>query len=322
MTRKRRALALCLALGCLGAAQPPAAAPAPAVRRPPPGYEDVYANRKRLLIIADISTGNQSAHWAISHAAAVIEQMGRSSGAYVAFIRTDTELITRGEVCGRGDYARGGSRQSCGRNLDYFDAVLFYTNGETNLSPSQRQDLLAYVREGHGFIGVHTATATAYGWPEYGEMIGGYFDNHPWMIADARIIVERPDFPAMRRLRTGMTIRDEHYQMRPAPYSRGTVDVLARLDPASVDLANPGVHRADRDFPVAWIRSYGRGRVFYSGLGHTDASWDDARIRTLFHEGIRWALGYGDAVPRPHPIPGGADARLSPRAARNSGRDR
>ncbi|MES2443208.1 MAG: ThuA domain-containing protein [Pseudomonadota bacterium] len=298
--KHRLALTLLAALGCVGAATPQDAPP----RTPPPGYEDAYAGKKRLLVIADISTGNQTAHAALSHAASVIEQLGRESGAYVTFIRTDTDLVTKSEVWGKGDYAKGGAKASRGRNLDYYDAVLFYTNGETTMSPQQKQDLLDFVaKDGKGFIGVHTATATGYGWPEYGRMIGGTFDNHPWMIASARIIVERPDFPAMRRFRTGMTIRDEHYQMRADPYSRDRVDVLARLDPASVDLRNPGVHRTDQDFPVAWIKSWGRGRVFYSGLGHTDASWDDPRVRAMYLEGIRWALGYGNAVPRPHPIP-------------------
>jgi type 1 glutamine amidotransferase len=99
---------------------------------------------------------------------------------------------------------------------------------------------------------------------------------------------------------TGMVLTDEHYQMRAAPYSRRTIDVLARLDPSSVDLANPGVNRADRDFPVAWIKRYGRGRVFYSTLGHTDESWDDPRIQSMYLEGIRWALGSGRDEVRPH----------------------
>jgi len=271
-------------------------------RKPPPGYEDVYAGKKRLLVIADLSTGNQSAHMAVSHAAAVIEQIGRASGAYVTFIRTDTDWITRQETWGKNDYAKGGPKQARGKNLSYFDAVLFYTNGETSLSDAQKADLLAYIRSGKGFIGVHTATATATSWPEYGEMIGAYFDNHPWMIANAKIIVERPKFPAMKALRTGMTLRDEHYQMR-APYDRSKVDVLARLDPAGIDLKAPMVHRTDADFPVAWIKNYGQGRVFYSGLGHTDASWDDPRIRTMYLEGIKWALGSGDTVPQPHAIP-------------------
>ncbi len=280
------------------AQQPPAQPPS----GPPPGYQDVYANKKRLLIIADITTGQQTAHSALSHAAAVIEQIGRKSGAYVSFIRTDTDLITKGEVWGKGDYAKGGTKQSKGRNLDYYDAVLFYTNGETNLSDQRKQDLLDYIaKDGKGFIGVHTATATAYKWPAYGEMIGGWFDNHPWGIADAKIIVERPDFPAMKPFHTGDTLHDEHYQITATPYSRAKVDVLARIDTSSVNMKNPNVHRTDGDFPVAWIKSYGKGRVFYSDLGHTDASWDDPRVRTMYLEAIKWALNGGE-TPKPHPL--------------------
>ena len=256
---------------------------------------------KRLLIIADHSSGNQTAHGASSHAVATIERLGRQSGAYVATIRTDMTLVTKGEVWGKGDYAKGGARESRAATLDHYDAVLFYTNGETDLSDAQKRDLLAFVHaDGKGFIGVHSAAATAYSWPEYGQMLGGVFDNHPWKVTTARVIVERSDFPAMRGWSTGMTLTDEHYQMRAAPYSRRDIDVLARLDPASVDLSNPGVHRTDHDFPVAWIKRYGKGRVFYSGLGHTDESWDDPRVQSMFLEGIRWALGSGSGEVRPH----------------------
>ena len=133
---KRRIAAALVAFLALSAQ-----APAPP-RTPPPGYEDAYAHKKRLLIIADLSTGNQTAHMAVSHAISVIEQIGRQSGAYVSFIRTDTDWVTKGEVWGTGDYAKGGPKQARGRNLDYFDAVLFYTNGDTRMTPQQKQDLL------------------------------------------------------------------------------------------------------------------------------------------------------------------------------------
>jgi uncharacterized protein len=293
--------ALSAAALLLSGQSPAPTAPSPE-RKPPPGYEDQYAGKKRLLIIADLSTGNQGAHMAVSHAISVIEQIGRDSGAYVSFIRTDTDWVTKGENWGKGDYAKGGSKQARGKNLDYFDAVLFYTNGETNMTAVQKQDLLdAIAKDGKGFIGIHTASATAYAWPEYGDMLGGVFDNHPWMIADAKIIVERPNFPAMKAFTTGMSLRDEHYQMKMAPYSRANVDVLARLDPASVNLTAPMVHRTDADFPVAWIKNYGQGRVFYTGLGHTDTSWDDPRIRSMTLEAIKWAIN-GRETPKPHPI--------------------
>jgi len=271
-------------------------------RMPPPGYRDAYADQKRVLVIADLSGGNQSAHLAVSHAASVIEQLGRVSGEYVTFIRTDTDWVTKQETWGRGDYAQGGPKQARGKNLDYFDAVVFYTNGELAMDERQKQDLLDFIaQDGKGFVGIHTAAATAYSWPEYGNMLGGVFDNHPWMISDAKIVVERPDFPAMRGFKTGMTIRDEHYQMLAEPYSRQDVDVLARIDTASVDMNASGVHRTDGDFPIAWIKDYGKGRVFYSGLGHTDAAWDDPRIRTMMLEAIVWAIN-GGVASRPHPL--------------------
>ena len=108
--RCRSALAVlaALLLGAVANAQAPAAGP-------PPGYGDAYAGKKKVLVIGDLRTGNQNAHDALSHAMATIEQLGRRSGAYVAFLRTDTQWITKDEVWGQGDYAKGGPRQARGR---------------------------------------------------------------------------------------------------------------------------------------------------------------------------------------------------------------
>jgi uncharacterized protein len=267
-------------------------------------FPDPYAGKKKVLLIGDTRTGNQIAHDAVSHALATLERLGRESGAYVAFIRTDTDLVTKEEVWGKGDYAKGGSKQARGRNLNYFDAVVFYTNGETEMTAAQKRDLLSFVRDdGKGFVGVHTATASFYGWPEYGEMIGGYFENHPWNVFDAPVVVERPDFPAMKHLPHEFVLRDEMYQYR-VPYSRESVDVLARLDEGKLDLSNKNVKRADHDFPIAWVKNYGKGRVFSSTIGHPDAVWDDPRVQTMYVEAIKWVLGVTQAPVQPHPKPG------------------
>lgn len=274
-----------------------------APRKPPPGYGDPYAGKKKLLVVGDTRTGNMTAHLGLSHAMATIEQLGRESGAFQAILRTDTDAITKREVWGKGRYAKDGPGAARGLNLDYFDAVLFYTNGSTDMTPDQKQDLLDFVaKNGKGFVGVHTATVTATDWPEYGEMVGGVFDNHPWMITDARIIVEDPASPFMRGFKTGDVVRDEFYQMLPVPYSRKDVDVLARIDLTSVDPKAPMVHRTDGDFPIAWTKPYGMGRVFYSCLGHPDAIWDDVRAQTMFVEAIKWAVGLTPYTPRPHPL--------------------
>jgi type 1 glutamine amidotransferase len=99
-----------------------------------------------------------------------------------------------------------------------------------------------------------------------------------------------------------LTLRDEMYEYE-APYSREKVDVLASLDATQLDLSNRNVHRADHDFPVAWVKNYGKGRVFSSTLGHTDASWDDPRVQGIYLEGVKWVLRLTDAKVRPHPAP-------------------
>jgi hypothetical protein len=120
---------------------------------------DPYAGHKKVLIIGDVHTAAQMAHDAISHALATLEHLGRESGAYIAFIRTDTQLVTKEEVYGTRDYAKGGPKQARGRNLDYFDAVVFYTNGSPLMTDQQKHDLLAFVHDdGKGFVAVHTAT--------------------------------------------------------------------------------------------------------------------------------------------------------------------
>lgn len=281
----------------------PAAMPAAAPGQPPrPPRADPYEGKLKVLFIGDTLTGNQTAHEGVYRAMASMYGAG-AAGNMAVFIRTDWGNVTTQEVYGAGDYARCGPRQSRGRNLEFFDVVVFYINGDTRLSESQKTELLDWIRAGHGFVGIHTATAAGYYWPEYGDMIGGYFDNHPWNVVDARVIVERPDFPGMQAFVDAPAVRDEFYQMTGMPYSREDTDVLMRLDPASVDMTNPNVHRTDADFPQAWIRQYGEGRVFYSALGHPEAAWEDPRVINMYLEAIRWAAGKTDYPVRPHPLP-------------------
>ena len=84
-------------------------------------------------------------------------------------------------------------------------------------------------------------------------------------------------------------------------FSREKTRVLMRLDPAGLDLQNPRVHRDDRDFAVTWAKSYGKGRVFYSSIGHVTENWDRPDVQAMYFEAIRWAMGLisADATPRP-----------------------
>jgi len=242
--------------------------------------------KRRVLAVGDTSTRTYQ-HASISHALATIERLGRDSGLYETTIRTDTQLLTKKPLPGH-------------RGLADFDAIFFYSIGEPAMTPDQKADLLSFVRDdGKAFVSTHTANNDFFDWPEYTELIGGRFDDHPWELFDAPVIVEDPAFPAMKAFPPRFTINDEIYQMK--DFSRDRVRVLARLDPSRLDLGNKRVHRTDNDFAVAWAHSYGKGRVFYSTLGHTEEAWQDPDIRKMYFEAIRWVLGMTEGSTAPHP---------------------
>ena len=254
------------------------------------------APRKHVLAWADVRNGYQ--HDSISHAVARIERLGREAGAYDTFIRTDSQLITKHPITFAAGTGIATGEEFNVRNLDYFDAIFFFGVREIDLSADQRSDLLSFIRDdGKGFVAAHSAVTAFFSWPEFGEMLGGRFDEHPWGIADGTVVVDDPAFPAMRGLPRTRVVHDELYQIK--DFSREKIRVLAHLDASKLDLTKPLVHRKDGDFPVAWAKTYGKGRVFYSILGHADENWDDPAMAKMYFEAIRWALGLAEGNASP-----------------------
>ncbi len=172
--------------------------------------------------------------------------------------------------------------------LKRLDAVFFYTTGELNFDEAQKKALLDWVRAGGGFAGAHCADDTFYQWPEYGAMIGGYFDGHPWH-EEVGVKVEQPGHVAVRHWpHGGFRIVDEIYQHRD-PWSRDRCSVLLSLDVATTDMNKGGIHRTDGDFAISWTRREGEGRVFYTGLGHREDVWRSDAYRAHLVEGVLWA---------------------------------
>lgn len=246
------------------------------------------APRKKILAIGQ-SRGFQ--HDSTSDGLATLWTIGKETGLWDTYIRTDTELITKKKL---GNNAK---------NLDYFDAVFFYTSGELDLNDEQKTALLDFVRtDGKGFLAAHSGVDTLYSWPEYGELVGGYFDLHPWNQFQAKLVNEDKAHPATSHFPPDFFLFDEIYQLK--NYSRDRVRVLLRLETAGVDLANKNVHRTDGDFAVSWVRDYGKGRVFVSTLGHRPEVWADTRVRKMWLEAAKWVMRLtpgGDATPRPKP---------------------
>jgi len=207
-------------------------------------------------------------HEVIPLSQVILKQLGKNSGAFAITATEDPSVFTT-------------------ENLRGYAVVMFYTTGELPMSDAQKAAFLNFVRSGHGFIGVHSATDTFYTWPDYLELVGGYFNNHPWH-QGVKIEVVEPSNPLVAFLGTSLQIEDEIYQISDFDY-RGS-QVLLRLDQTSVDLTRSGVHRRFYGWPLAWTRSYGQGRVFYTALGHEEAVWRDPRYQQILLNGILWTM--------------------------------
>jgi hypothetical protein len=255
----------------------------------PPAPHVKEVRMKHVLVIGQTKDWE---HDSVSAAMAAVYNMGRESGLWDTTMRTDTKLLTKKELVRNA------------KNLNYFDLLVFAsTSGELDMDASQKQDMMSFIKDdGKGFVGIHAALDTNHTWPEYGEMLGGWFDEHPWMTFEAPIVNEDPNFPAVRHLPAAFVKYEEIYQ--PKDWSRDRVNVILSLDPTKLNYDNnPKIHRADHDFPVAWSKMYGKGRVFYSTLGHTEESWQDPDVRKMYFEAIKWALGMTEGSTASHPRP-------------------
>ena len=207
-------------------------------------------------------------HEVIPLSKAILTELGRRSGIFEVAATEDMSELSA-------------------ENLERYAAVMFFTSGELPMSDAQRTALLNFVRSGRGFIGVHSATDTFYTWPDYLDLIGGYFNGHPWHQAVTIEVVD-PSNPVVGFLGSSLQLEDEIYQISDFDY-RGS-SVLLRLAPSSVDLGKSGVHRRFYGWPLAWTRVYGEGRVFYMALGHDPSVWQDARYRRLITNAVLWSM--------------------------------
>lgn len=202
--------------------------------------------------------------------------------------------------------------------LNAFDGLMLMTNGNLPFTPAQRTSIVDFVKNGKALIGTHCATLTMYDNPEFGEILGGYYLRSivpTELIAKGKVgvlAVEDQNHPATRMLGSSWPINEEFYEFgrkvwdasTPTenisavgrlhilmPFTRDRVHVLLRLDTDRTDLSDlPNVPKGD--YPQSWTVSAGRGRTFYTTLGHREDIWaHDAVFRAHVVGGIRWALG-------------------------------
>ncbi|WP_442929557.1 ThuA domain-containing protein [Micromonospora sp. WMMC250] len=211
-------------------------------------------------------------HSSIPNGIAAIQQLGSANG----FTVTATE----------------DSNQFTTSNLAQYQAVVFLSTTGDVLNASQQTAFESYIAAGGGYVGVHAAADTEYNWPWYGQLVGAYFDSHP-AIQNATVRIEDNTNPSTAHLPATWVRSDEWYNYRTNP--RSTARVLANLDESSYSGGN-----MSGDHPITWCKAYGGGRAWYTGLGHTEASYTDPNFTRMLLGGLQVAAGSvtADCSPR------------------------
>ena len=238
------------------------------------------APRKLLVYDANIGYGGASGgHRSIPAANMAIELFAKATGAYQAEFSNDLDNFKYDRI-----------RQ--------FDAVfLNNTVGQIFVDPEIRADLSRFVREGGGLAGYHGTTHASMDWTEFGEMIGAVEGSHREPTEIATVKIDDPASPLVAAFGgTSFVHQDEFYRFVEPPLSRDKVRVLMSMDIEKTDLnqgrgcGRPCV-RADADYALSWIHNYGKGRVFFTALGHTPAFFTSANLNDFFFRGIQFVLG-------------------------------
>ncbi len=239
----------------------PAAALALALATPSPS--PAASKPKALLLVVTVTKGFR--HESIPDLERLVAEIGKETGVFdVDAARTDEELAARTTAAG---LAR------------YDGIVLASTTGD--LPVADREGLLAWIEDGHALIGFHAASDTFHGFPAFLDLLGGEFAHHGPQ-TKVRVLVGDRAHPATRGLEASFEVFDEIYQFK--RFDPARVHLLFSMD-THPETGAPGL------FPLAWTREPGKGRVFYTALGHRPDVIAAPWYRRHVEGGIRWALG-------------------------------
>jgi type 1 glutamine amidotransferase len=176
-----------------------------------------------------------------------------------------------------------------------------------------RKSLQTFVTNGGGIVSLHFAIAANAHWPEFQELLGGKFTGHPWN-EEIGVTSEEPGHPLLAAFGgKGFRIADEIYEYGP-PYDRANLRVLLSLDPVRSNMGVKWINRKDNDFALAWVKPYGKGRVFNTSFGHRTELFWDPRVLAFYLDAVQFACGDLDAPIAPRAdrpvreIPGTAPA--------------
>ncbi len=258
-----------------------------------PARAQVVPAARRKVLVFSISWGYW--HTAIPYGKAAFEIMGRKTGAFEAVVSDDLSMFEP-------------------ENISQFDAIVFNNTNEEVFLPEDfarlpaaekakaaeydralKESLVNYLANGGGLAVIHAGVACLRDWPEFGNIIGARFENHPWNAGSVVTLrVEEPGHPLARAFEEPVfQISDEIYQVGD-PYSRQKVRVLLSIDidRTSIRLRDmDAIKRKDKDFAMTWIKDYGRGRVFYNAFGHQHELFWNTMVLKHWLDGVQFAIG-------------------------------
>ena len=255
-----------------------------------------YAKAKKARKLLVFSKTNGFRHASIATGKIAFEELGKKTGAFEVVISDDLANFEEDA-------------------LKTFDAVCFLNTTMNVFSPSPaemktmteeakktaadtdsrlKSNLMAFVKSGRGFVGIHAATDTFSEFPEYNKMINGCFDGHPWN-ANTKVSVKvepgQEKHPLVAMFGgENIEFPEEIYQLK-EPYDSKAVHMLLRLDTDKTDMTLKGIKRTDGDFGISWARHWEKGRVFYCSLGHNHEIYWTPKVLQHYLAGVQWALG-------------------------------
>mgnify|MGYP001262154368 CR=1 FL=1 len=186
--------------------------------------------------------------------------------------------------------------------LSRYDVVVFNSTTGDVLNATQEAAFERFIKAGGGYVGIHSATDTEYGWAWYGQLTGAYFRNHPNGTPTATVVVESPNKPQTTGLPDRWTRVDEWYNFQGitnpvvggggtdvSPRTQTPIHVLLTVDESTYNESDG--NNEDDDHPIAWCKRFDGGRMFYTALGHTEATYTDPLFLGHLSGGMEVAAG-------------------------------
>jgi type 1 glutamine amidotransferase/sugar phosphate isomerase/epimerase len=252
-----------------------------------PSAAPAKPKKPRKLLILDLNVA-YGGHRSIPAENYGLEMMGKKTGAYEAIFDDNLDNLKYPKI------------------KDYDAIFLNNTVGMIFVDPEVRQGLVRFVREGGGLAGNHSTSHASMDWPELHEMLGAVRGVHRQPTEKFWVKIDDPNSPLTAAFHgQEFEYSDEFFRFVTPPYSREKLHVLLSMDVAKTDMNQgmpfmPGkLSRPDSDYAVSWIRSYGKGRVFFCILGHNPTLFDSPELARYFLAGIQYILGDLDADSTP-----------------------